>query len=138
MPCEWQKRHRLKLLEINGKSQALLGLFDLRRRSERDFKKLMATVKLQLESENLLSNEKRVRKGRKADQREIIEFKASGGHARLFAFFAEKNELIICTNTYWKTSSDKTLQNRAFAKAASMRETYMKNAGTKKGNQNER
>lgn len=94
---DWQKKHRLCFLEANGRVPALTELLAFSRRSKADMKKLCQTIKLQLASNDLLRNPKRVKAGSKEHQKGVIELK--GGHGRLFCFFSKNGELIICTNT---------------------------------------
>ena len=126
IPTSWQKEHKLKLLEINGKSKALSGLHDIKIKDEKDFKKLIKNVKLQLSSKEILKNKEKVQVGKQKNQKEIIEIKAMRGHSRLFTFFSENKELIICTHTYWKTSTNKKQQNLEFTRAVEMRSLYLK------------
>lgn len=126
IPLKWQVKHKLKLLEINGVNIALTGLADLASKDIRDLKKLLKTIKLQLNSKDIIHNSQKIQKGKKSNQKKIIEIKATRGHSRLLAFFSEKNEIIICTHTYWKTSSNKKQQNREFDKAANLYQQYLK------------
>ena len=60
-------------------------------------------------------------------QENIIEIKSTRGYSRLFGFFWDE-ELIICTNTYWKTTSKKGKQNKAnkaFNKAVEIRNLFI-------------
>ncbi|MCK5852286.1 hypothetical protein KAH27_04575 [bacterium] len=127
IPLSWQKKYKLKLLEINGKSKVISGLLDIKTKDEKDFKKLLKNLKLQLETKGILRNSTKVQVGKQKGQKEIIEIKATRGHSRLFAFFSENKELIICTHTYWKTATNKKQQNSEFAKAAEMRNLYIDN-----------
>jgi len=127
IPLSWQKEYKLKLLEINGKSKAISGLLDIKTKDEKDFKKLLKNLKLQLASKRILRNPIKVQVGKQKDQKKIIEIKATRGHSRLFTFFSENRELIICTHTYWKTATNQQQQNSEFAKAAEMRNLYIDN-----------
>lgn len=126
VPGEWQLEYKLKLLEINGKTPALTGLIDIASKDVDDLKKLLRNVEMQLKSKVILPNKKKIERGKQKNQKKIIEIKATRGHSRLFAFLSENKELIICTHTYWKTSSNKKQQNREFNKAAKMHEQYLR------------
>ena len=125
IPTSWQIEHKLKLLEINGKSKALSGLHDIKIKDENDFKKLINNLKLQLASKGILRNRNKLQIGNQKGQKEIIEIKSTRGHSRLFTFFSTNKELIICTHTYWKTSTNKKQQNLEFTRAVEMRNLYL-------------
>ena len=125
IPLSWQREYKLKLLEINGKTPALAGVIDIIKKDLNDFKKLARNVKLQLETKGILKDKRKVQVGKRKNQKDIIEIKASHGHSRLFAFFSDDKELIICTHTYWKTATNPKQQNSEFDKAASMKEKYI-------------
>ena len=126
IPQDWQLEYKLKLLEINGKNPALTGLIDIASKDIGDLRKLLRNVEMQLKNKAILSNKKKIERGKQKNQKKIIEIKATKGHSRLFAFLSENKELIICTHTYWKTSSNKKQQDREFNKAANMYEQYLK------------
>ncbi len=122
----WKKYFDIFLLEIDGKCSVLSELISLSKRSDKDFKLLLSTIKIQLESETLLRNRKRLQRGLYKEQKNILEFKSSGGSSRLFGFVDDDdNRIIICTNTYWKTTGKKRRQNDAFEKAERMRKIYL-------------
>ena len=125
IPKEWRKEHDITLLEIGGKCEVLENLLQMYKDSRKDFKSLISTIKMQLESEHLLRNRNRLQRGKSKEQKDIIEFKAPKGHARLFGFIDGNNgKIIVCTNTYWKTSGNKKEQNNAFNKAANLKRMY--------------
>ena len=113
---------KFELLEINGSSKVLEELIKLRVNNQADFKKLMATLKLQVESETLLKLPSRLKRG--ATNPEILEYKSNKGSYRLFGFLGMDNNIIICTNTYNKTTSKKKKQNAAFEKAERLKQLY--------------
>jgi hypothetical protein len=128
----WQVHFKIRLLEINNRSRVLKDLSELKRKKYADYMKLLNNIKLQLQTPQIINNKRKVERGKKNNQKNIIEIKATGGHSRLFAFLSESKEIIICTHTYWKTSSNKKQQNREFDKAVAMREMYIKyNKGEK-------
>jgi hypothetical protein len=45
--------------------------------------------------------------------------------ARLFFFYAGDDEIIVCTNAYWKTKPSKREQEAAFKKARECRQIYL-------------
>jgi hypothetical protein len=132
VPKNWQIEHRMKLLEIDDRCPALKGLIDIAAKDEADYRKLMKTVKLQLASKTLLRDERKVRRGRKRNQKKIIELKAAKGHSRLFAFLHENGDVIICTHTYWKTSKNRKVQDNEFEKAVRMRADYIRSGEGRK------
>lgn len=126
IPKEWRNSFDIGLLEVNKRCDVLAELSDLYHKDQKDFKSLLSTLKMQLDSDDLLKSENRLQKG--DGQRAILEFKAPKGHSRLFGFIDEsEGRIIICTNTYWKTSGKKKKQNAAFKKAATLRNTYLSN-----------
>lgn len=126
IPSKWQVEYSIKLLSINNVAPALKGLYSLRKKDKKDFGKLLKNIKMQLENEEIIQNSQKIERGKKKHQKEIMEVKATAGHSRLFAFLSEDNEIIICTNAYWKTSTNRKQQDREFDKAASMRSIYLK------------
>lgn len=121
LPRQWVKYFDFYLLGTNDRCDVLEELIELSRKSQQDFKKLLSTLKLQVESDELLKLEKRLQKGRL--NREILEYK--GGKCRLFGFLNENHRsIIICTNTYWKTTGKKEKQSSAFKKAERLMEQY--------------
>jgi len=118
----WEKEHKLCFLEINGRTPALDGLLKIAKDDKQAYKKLLKTIKEQLASKDLLRDPKKARPGQKAHQKDVFELKGKFG--RLLGFFSESGELIICTNTYWKTKSSKKEQNESFDKAARLKAVY--------------
>ena len=123
IPDEWKKCFDIKLLEIDGRCEVLEDLMNTFKDSNEDFKKLIATIKMQLESDKKLKNERRLKTS--STDKDIIELKSSGGSSRLFCFFDEtKKQLIICTNFYWKTTGKKKRQQAAFKRASDLKACY--------------
>jgi hypothetical protein len=128
IPDNWKSHYDIQLLEVDGKCNVLKELLELLQKSKPDFVKLLATLKLQLESKSLLRNTNRLQRGKKDNQKGILEFKPQKGNARLFGFIDEtEQKIIICTNTYWKTTGKSKKQDAAFEKAARLRIEYLDN-----------
>ena len=113
---------KFELLEIDGSSDVFEELINLKKNSQKDFKKLMATLRLQVESDTLIKLPSRLKRG--ATNPEILEYKSNKGSYRLFGFLGMDNNIIICTNTYNKTTSKKKKQNAAFEKAERLKQLY--------------
>ena len=58
VPLTWRKNYDISLLKIGDKCEVLEGLSNLVKKDERDFKKLLATIRLQLETKGLIKNKK--------------------------------------------------------------------------------
>lgn len=123
---EWQTEYKLRALMINNKVPVIKEIEKIIKKDKNDYKKLVKNIKMQLNSKNILKNKRKVQKGKSEYQENIIEIKATKGHSRLFGFIWN-DELIICTNTYWKTTSKKKKQNKAFNRAAEMRDLFITN-----------
>lgn len=126
LPKNFQKIYKLKCLSVNGRSPALTMLVDWARRERADFNKIIKVLKMVSASKEPLKNPKHVKTGSKPTQKEIYEVRADKGSARLFFFYVKPDEIVICTNTYWKTDGSVAKQNSAFDVAAQMRELYLK------------
>ncbi len=128
-PKEWvygksKKHFDIYCLEVNGRCDVLRDLFKCLKNDKKDFKSLLSTINMQLESEQLLENKKRLVKGKK--YRKILEFKSPHGHSRLLGFIDTQNSrIIICTNFYWKTTGKKQKQDETFSRAEHLRITYL-------------
>lgn len=125
IPKSAESAHELWFLEINGKAPALSGLVEWLEKESDDLDKLSRNLRCQLGSKGYVRDKHKVQRGKNPGQENILEIKATRGHARLFAFFSETGDLIIATHTYWKTSKNEKQQNSEFAKAARLRERYM-------------
>jgi len=133
IPRHVEIEYQLRFLEINGRAHALAELVELLKKDPQDVAKLMRNLHLQLKSKELLRNPKKVQRGKKPEQQQIFEVKATCGHSRLFAFFSPDGMLVICTNTYWKTSTDPKQQNKEFDKAAKLRQLFISNSAQREG-----
>ena len=115
----------LHALVLNGKSEALNGIKELKRNHPEDYKKIRRTARYVLCSSHLI-NPNRVKE---SNQHQGI-YEMRGGQARLFFFF-DNDQIVICTNLYWKTKGSKREQNRAFERCALLRDAYMDCGGRK-------
>lgn len=111
---------RVKILSINGKQPALDALVKWKREEPRDYKKIIASIKIAAGTHRV-ANKKRVKKTTNPKQGDIYEFRADKLHARLFFFYDDEETLIICTNDYWK---NKGSQDAAFEICAGMKAVY--------------
>lgn len=93
IPEKWRNSFDIGLLEVNGRCDVLVELSKLYQTDQKDFKSLLNTLKIQLDTDKLLKNENRLKKGK--EQRDILEFKAPRGHSRLFGFIDEQDGKII-------------------------------------------
>ncbi len=116
--------YKIRAVEINGKSEALMGLLLFEKKDKKDLKKLINTLKAQLKSKEIIHNKEKVQQSKKKGQENIIEIKANKGKSRLFGYISEDDELIICTNTYWKSDNIK-LQAKAFDKSESIYKQFL-------------
>lgn len=124
---ESQTEYKLRALMINKKVPVIQEMKNIMKKDKKDFGKLIKNLKMQLGSKEILRNPKKVQIGKNKDQENIIEIKSTRGYSRLFGFFWDE-ELIICTNTYWKTTSKKGKQNKAnkaFNKAVEIRNLFI-------------
>ena len=113
---------KFELLEIDGKSEVLEELMKLRKNNQKDFKKLLATLVIQVHADTLIKDQRRLNRGIKCP--DILEYKSNKGSYRLFGFLGTDNKIIICTNTYNKTTSKKKKQDAAFEKAKGLKSKY--------------
>lgn len=121
-PTGW----KLRLLEIDGKSPALVSLLDCKRNSPADFKKVMKVMRLQAGQKERLKDEKHVKKSAVHAHGDVYEIRADKGHARLMFFYCTmEDSIVICTNGYWKGQGD---QSQAFARCAKLKALYEQGA----------
>lgn len=124
---EWQSRYKLGfLIPVSEEGHWDLSLLEdlekIRKSSLGDYKKLLATLKRQLQQRELMLCSNHLSQG--FSQKKILEFKAAnGGHSRLFAFIHDGN-IFICTHVWWKTKDSKKQQDREFQKAEKMRQLF--------------
>ncbi len=119
--AEWEICHRVRVLEINGKSLALNELLKLKQDHIEDYKKIIKVMRLVAKQERV-RNENHVKRG----QRHGDIYEMRGGAARLFFFYTpDVQEAVICTNLYWKAKSSKQEQNQAFDLCERFRNIYL-------------
>ncbi len=125
--CEWQKEHELAFLKKEGTvelPEVVKNLLEMRKQDNNKYKKLVASIQLQLGQKEVVTNIRRVRpwKNKNAGSNQIYEFKSSAGLGfRLFFFFHNGN-IIICTHGWVKTSEkDTKLQDQQFRRANKLR-----------------
>ncbi len=117
----WETRHRIRALEVDGKSPALAGLLDLQKRHQDDYKKIMKVIRLVAENDRV-RNENHVKRCRKHP--ELYEMR--GGNARLFFFYSPTTEeVIVCTNVYWKAKASAREQDEAFERCRGLRRMFL-------------
>lgn len=120
---EWQTVHRIKALEIDGRSPALDALADWSRNNQRDFKRLMRSIKLVCQNKRVL-NPKYVKKSNNPKHGDVYEIRADKGLPRLFSFYRQgSDEIVICTHGWGKKSS-REQQDAEFAKCSRLKTLY--------------
>ena len=123
IPYEKRMEHDIKMLEINGKCEVLENLVTYMEDDQKDFFKLINSIIMQLQTKRGLYSGSRL--SRYTKNPKILEFKSIKGHGRVFGFFSqEERSIIICTNSYWKTTSKKKKQTQAFERADYLRNIY--------------
>ncbi len=128
VPDSWQVAHRIRALEVNGKSPALAGIAECKRDHESDYRQLLYCLKLVGENEHV-TNPKRVKRGRRG-KKNLDVYEMRGGSARLLFFYTpDQRRIVVCTNYYWKGKGSKREQNRAFKRAEQLRDIYMEYCG---------
>jgi len=119
----WETRHAIRALEINGKCRVYEELIDLKRSNPADFKKLMKVIR-KVACQERVMNEKQVVRGK--GWPEVYEIRAHRGNARLYFFYTPDNsEIVVCTNSYWKSKRSKKEQDEAFQRADRLRQRYL-------------
>ena len=117
---EWETEHRVRALEINGRTPALDGLAGLMTNAPGAYKRIMRVIKLVAGSRRV-ANQEHV----KADEKKRGGYEMRGGQARLFFFYStETNEIVVCTNYYWKAKPSAKEQDNQFARCAEMKVLY--------------
>jgi len=123
---DWETRHRVRALEVDGKSRALAGLLDLRKWHEDDYKKIMKVIRLVAENDRVI-NENHVKRSRKHP--DVYEMR--GGNARLFFFYLPTTEeVVVCTNVYWKAKASRREQDEAFERCSVLRTMFLDSVTT--------
>lgn len=117
----WEKCYKLRVLSINEKSPALEALNSWKTQQNSDYKKIIISLRYATEQKKVCNGNK-IKRGK--GYTEVYEARAHLGKARLF-FFYYGNEIIICTNSYWKKGKKNKAQNRAFKLADKFRLKYI-------------
>jgi len=125
---EDQSEHNVRALRINKKSPALDALLGWSKKSKADYQKIMKVLRL-VGQQKRVTNENHVKKNTNSVYGDVYEMRAHKGSARLLFFYtADTNEVVICTNSYWKTKASKREQNQAFKLCADLRDLYQREA----------
>jgi len=118
---EWQTAHRVKALAVNGRSPALDALADWKKNQRADYKKIVKALRLAAANDRVL-NENHVKW---SPDQGVGEMRAHRGHARLFFFYTEdEEEIVVCTNAYWKAKPSRAEQDTEFRRCAQFKRIY--------------
>jgi putative component of toxin-antitoxin plasmid stabilization module len=96
----------------------------MRKKNENLYRKLVASIKLQLEERDIVANKNRVRpwKSDNVGRNQIYEFKSSAGLGFRLFFFIHEEEVVICTHGWEKDNEkSKTKQDQQFSRAEKYR-----------------
>ena len=119
-PSENPGARRVCALKIDGKSPLLQDLDTLRIKKEREYKKLFKVINLVAQNNEVFG--RHVKRG-KGVYKDIYEMRSS--HVRLFFFYTPtQNEIVICTNLYWKAKDSHEEQEQAFRTCLAFRNLY--------------
>jgi hypothetical protein len=118
---DWELVHKVRALRLGQSAPALEALLDLRTRHAADHAKLLETVRI-VAGVRRVTEARRVRKDVRGE--DVYEMK--GGHSRLFFFYTPNDEIVVCTNHYWKAKPSRREQDAAFRRCARMRELYLR------------
>jgi len=114
--------HRVRAMEVDGRSLAVAALHDVVRHHHDDYRKVMKVLRLVAGCDRV-RNENHVKRGAKWP--DIYEIR--GGMVRLFFFYTpDLEEIVVCTNAYWKTKPGRKEQDTAFAICARFRDLYLR------------
>lgn len=118
VPENMRTRHKIKFLSVDGKCFAREALIKLAAEHLKEYKKLIKTLH-NITSQKYVANPQKVQY---SDSDKVYEAKANAGKARLFFFYTEDDEIVICLNDYWK--GKKRTQSKAFAIAGELKKLY--------------
>ena len=128
---EWERAHQIRAIEIDGRCRVAVELADLARYDAADFAKIMKVVRMVAEQERV-TNTNHVKRGR--GYPDIYEMRAHRGHARLYFFYTPAHkEVVVCTNSYWKTKPSANEENEAFQRVDRLRQRYLESLPQWKG-----
>lgn len=120
---EWQTVHRIKALEINGRSPALDALAEWAQDNQRDYNRLMHSIKLVCQNIRV-HNPKYIKKSRNPRHGDVYEIRADKGLPRLFCFYSRSSDqVVICTHGWGKQSSRRQ-QDAEFEKCVKFKRLY--------------
>lgn len=104
----WETSHRVKALEVEGRSFALAGLANLKKKDPAEHSRLMRPIKLVAGTKRLMGTPHV-----KADAQGKGVYEMRAQYARLFFFYtSDTDEIVVCTHLYEKTDS-KQKQNKS-------------------------
>lgn len=129
LEAEDQLQHRIRAVEINGRSPALDALLKWHRKHKDDFKKIMKVMRMVGQTKRVI-DQKHVKKNKdkKAQQQygDLYEMRADKGGARLMFFYTpDAEEVIVCANPYWKAKPSPAEQNQSFETCGKIKELYL-------------
>ncbi len=137
LKCEWQTGHTLAFLTKENTEEipeVIKQLLEMRKRDESKYKKLVVSIRLQLERRDVLANPNRVRVWRNdtAGNNQIYEFKSSAGLGFRIFFFLHNEDILVCTHAWVKDNEkSKEQQNQQFIRAERFRILFEeRNRGT--------
>ena len=125
--CEWQKEHELAFLKKEGTDElpeVIKNLLVMRKLDGEKYKKLVASIQLQLGQKEVVTSSSRVKpwKSNNAGSNKIYEFKSSAGLGFRLFFFFHNGDIIICTHGWVKNNEkDTKQQDQQFRRAETMR-----------------
>ncbi len=107
-------------------SEVLSKLAEWSKSEPSDHKKIINAMKIAaLTKRGLPISEKHVTKCGNSAYGDVYEFRANAGKPRVMFFYLEPN-LIVCTNTFWKTNAREN-QDNAFKKCSQVRNLCLQN-----------
>ena len=114
-----QGKRRVCALAIDDKAPVVKDLLYFKKARPEDFKKLQRILDYLSDRTVIVGMHIKQGKGQRSD---IWEVRA--GQIRVFFFVSDNDEIVICTNTYWKAKSSRQEQDAAFAVAQKMKQVY--------------
>lgn len=131
---EWQVAHQIRALVVAGRTHSLGDLETWQKDQKPDWKKIARSIERACRNKRVIDPKcvkkdnyggKKLEKRRDSANPPIYELRADKGKARVMFFYTpDEQEIIVCTNTYWKTG-DADEQTRAFGKARRLRDVYL-------------
>ena len=97
----------VRVLQIDGKNLVLGPLVEWSRNSKSDYKKIMKVLTM-IGQVHRIWDQKKVKKSNNPKHEGVYEIRAHKDSARLMFFYCDKKQqVVICTNTYWKSKTSK-------------------------------